>query len=111
MANMAAKADLWFIRLPNGRVLRARNTNVLRRFLKSGRIPWKSRVRHSKEEPWRPLDRANEFVDLRPKETPQPSKAPPKPVGVRGLVDELFHAFDSSLQRAKLTTAAFTGFG
>ncbi|MSQ95651.1 MAG: hypothetical protein EXR98_13975 [Gemmataceae bacterium] len=30
---------------------------------------------------------------------------------MRGFVEELFNAFDSTLQRAKMTTSAFTGLG
>jgi hypothetical protein len=119
---MASSADLWYIRLPDGRVLRARSTEALRQYLKAGRVPWESRVRRSAEEPWQTLDRSEEFADLAPAEEASPSEpaAPTKTrvggpelrtLGVRGLVEELFNAFDSSLQRTKLTVAALTGLG
>jgi hypothetical protein len=121
--DMATAADTWYIRLPDGRVLRARGTEQLRRFLKSGRIPWDSRVRRSQDAPWQTLVRTQEFADLVPEdsveseekaETPRgkPRAAPDlRTLGVRGLVDELCNAFDSSLQHAKLTAAACTGLG
>jgi hypothetical protein len=123
---MATGIDLWYVRFPNGRILRARTTEALRRNLKSGRIPWESRVRRSAEEPWQTLERTPEFADIvsaantDAKGLPV-SKAVPRDktrasggartFGVRGLVAELFIAFDSSLQRTKLTAAALTGLG
>ncbi len=121
---MASAAELWYIRLPDGRVLRARNTESLRRYLKTGRIPWESRVRRSPDDPWQTLDRAAEFADLVPAETAAeetvPSEVAPasksraaapelRTLGVRGLVDELCNALDSSLQPAKLNAAGATG--
>lgn len=115
--------ELWYIRLPDGRVLRVRSTETLRRFLKSGRIPWDSRVRRDPDEAWLPLIAVPEFADLVPKEngesapdaTPTPeaptTTAELKALGLRGLVEELFNAFESTLQRPKLTTAALTGLG
>ena len=122
---MATSSDLWYIRFPDGRVLHARSTDAMRRYLKSGRIPWESRVRRSPDDPWQTLDRTPEFADLLPAENRE-AEAPAEPassakakapaadlrtLGVRGLVEELFNAFDSSLQRTKLTTAAITGLG
>ena len=52
---MATSSDLWYIRLPDGRVLHARSTDAMRRYLKSGRIPWESRVRRSPDDTWQPL--------------------------------------------------------
>ncbi len=126
---MASSADIWYIRLPDGRILRARSTEALRHYLKSGRIPWDSRVRRSAEDPWQTLDRVEVFVDLVPKGSalgdshlgeapgneaaPRPKKpgAELRTLGMRGLVEELFNAFDSCLQRPKLATAACTGLG
>jgi hypothetical protein len=121
---MASATDIWFIRLPDGRVLRARGTEQLRRFLKSGRIPWESRVRRTPEDAWQTLDRAAEFADLVPADAIEPEerstveaaprekpRAAPdmRTLGVRGLVEELYNAFDSSLQHTKLVVAACTG--
>jgi len=124
-AAMATVADYWFVRLPDGRTLRSRSTESLRQHLKAGRIPWDSRVRRSAEEPWQPLDKAAEFADLAPDENDdEPANRGPRlpgkkkerasekdmrTLGVRGLLEELFNAFDVSLQKAKLTTAALTG--
>lgn len=120
---MAANGDIWFIRLPDGRVLRARSTEQLRRFLKANRMPWDSRVRRSAEEPWLTLRGTPEFADLVPpdsdeaEETPaseptaeaKPRTAELRTLGMRGMIEELFNAFDSTLQRAKLTAAGGTG--
>ena len=121
---MASTSDLWFIRLPDGRILRARNTEALRRYLKTGRIPWESRVRQSADAPWQTLDRTPEFASLVPtdraEEEAAVSEAPAanqgrvsgaelRTLGVRGLIDELYNAVDNCLQRTKLIAAAVTG--
>ena len=122
---MASVNDLWFIRLPDGRTLRARNTEALRRYLKTGRIPWESRVRQSADAAWQTLDRTPEFANLVPadragEEEAAVSEAPVsnqtrssgaelRTLGVRGLIDELYNAVDNSLQRTKLIAAAITG--
>src|SRR5260370_23783061 len=122
---MAASSDLWYIRFPNGRILRARSTEALRRNLKSGRIPWDSRVRRSAEEPWQTLGHRPEFADIASADSAGAEGSPVSDavardktrsaagglptLGVRGHVAELFIAFDSSVQRTKLTTAAITG--
>jgi hypothetical protein len=118
---MATSSDLWYVRLPDGRVLHARSTNALRRYLTKGRIPWDIRVRRSSDARWQTLDRTPEFADLL--RTPEPEGPPAPPdmantpipdsriIGVRGLVEELFSAIDASLQRTKLTTTAVTGLG
>jgi hypothetical protein len=117
---MATAAESWYVRLPDGRTLRARNAEILRSYLSSGRIPLESRVRRSGEEEWQPLQRVAEFADALGSEKPRPVEIAEAPspsrssnelptVGVRGLVEELLNALDSSLNRAKLTTAAMTG--
>jgi hypothetical protein len=115
---MATAADYWYVRLPDGRTLRARNADVVRSYLRAGRLPLDSLARRSGEDEWLPLDHIAEFVDAVPGETARgtdgrgPSRATPgelRAVGVRGLIDELFNAFDSCLNRAKLTIAALTG--
>jgi hypothetical protein len=116
---MATTPDIWFVLLPDGRILRSRSTEALRKHLQAGRLPRDVRVRRSAEEPWQTLDQVSAFADLAqreeaPEEAPEPQvKARPLPelrtLGLRGLVDELFNAFDSSLQRPKLTTSACSG--
>jgi hypothetical protein len=114
---MASNADVWYVRLPDGRVMRTRSTEAMRHFLKTGRIPLESRLRRPGEESWQPIERVAEFADLLESESdeaaargkPRSGAVELRTLGVRGLVDELFNAFDSSLQTAKLTTAALTG--
>ena len=112
---MATAAEYWYVRLPDGRTLRARNGDVLRSYLRAGRIPWDSRVRRSGEEEWVALDRVAEFAGELATETSRPTAESAgagnelRAVGVRSLVEELLNAFDSSLNRAKVTVAAATG--
>src|SRR5713101_7194414 len=124
---MATSSDRWYIRFPNGRILRARSTEALRRNLKSGRIPGDSRVRRSAEEPWQTLEVTPEFADIAsadnagakgspvsesvPRDKTRAAAGGLRTFAVRGLVEELFIAFDSSLQRTKLTAAASTVLG
>jgi hypothetical protein len=119
---MATGSDLWYIRLPDGRVLHARSTEALRRYLKRGRLPWAIRVRRSADDPWQTLDRTPQFADLLPAESePEAHTAPSDQattpvrelhaVGVRGVLEELVHALDTSLHRAKLMTTAMAGLG
>jgi hypothetical protein len=105
---MPAAAEFWYVRLPDGRTVRARSADVLRSYLRAGRIPWESRVRRVGQDEWQPLDHVAEFADLHAPE-PAPAPAPGndmRAVGVRGLIEELFNAFDSTIQRGKLMTAA-----
>jgi hypothetical protein len=115
---MATAAEYWYIRLPDGRTVRARSADVVRSYLRAGRIPLESLARRSGEDEWLPLDHVADFVDVLPAEPARPADAGApsrtsanelRAVGVRGLVDELFNAFDSCLHRGKLTTAALTG--
>jgi hypothetical protein len=120
---MVESSDLWYIRFPDGRILRARSTQAVRRALQSGRIPWNCRARRSGAEPWQPLVRTLEFADIAPasnagaeesstgrRRARQRKRAGDlRTLGVRGLVEELFNAYDSSLHRNKLTTAGITG--
>jgi hypothetical protein len=111
---MASNADVWLVRLPDGRVMRTRSTEAMRHFFKTGRIPLESRVRRPGEESWQPIDGVAEFADLLPEESdtrgkPRSGAVELRTLGVRGLIEELFNAFDSSLQPVKLRTAALTG--
>jgi hypothetical protein len=130
---MSNVIDVWFIRFPDGRVLRAASTTVVRQQLGAGRIPAASTVRRGPDEEWVSLGWTEEFADLvaaRPVAnggTPAPaapSARRPRPpagehaglssrldpthlqtVGVRGLVEELIAALDGTLVRRKLTFA------
>ena len=132
---MSQAADLWYIRLPDGRILRAAGTAVVRRHLGAGRIPAGSTVRRSPDEDWVALTWTPEFADLvgapRGDNGPLagPSRArgatdasgPPttitsrldtqqlRQVGVRVLLQELLGALDSSLVRKKLEVTVLAG--
>jgi hypothetical protein len=114
---MPAEPDPWYVRLPDGRTLRARSLDALRGLLRGGRVPWESRARRSGTDDWQPLLRHAELSDLRPgdgrADVPETRASANgrvvPPLGVRGLVDELLSAFDSSLQRAKWACAAVLG--
>jgi hypothetical protein len=133
---MSKPSDAWYVRFPDGRVLRASSTEALRNHLAAGRIPYDSWVRRSREDEWVTLDWCQEFNDLvpPPRTNSSPSTRQPRPglaagqpsrqgggvasrldptqlqtVGVRGLVDELLAAMDNTLVRNKLLVACVTG--
>jgi hypothetical protein len=125
---MRESTDLWFLRFPDGRVLRAAGTAVLRQQLASGRIPPGTRLRRSLDEEWRSLERYPELADLRsPAERPVAANAHDSgvhshstiasrldpfqlhQVGIRGLLEELLAAVDSTAVRLKLAVALNCG--
>jgi hypothetical protein len=126
---MADVPDRWYVRLPDGRVVRAKSTKSLRYHISSGRIPVKSRVRRSPAEEWTALEWTTEFADIvasAPIPAPAaPSAAPPAPaadaaqnrarapeikvLGAYGLMSELLNALDNTLNRTKLMPAAALG--
>jgi hypothetical protein len=126
-------ADVWFIRLPSGRVLRAPSTRAVRRHLNRGRIPSNSQGRRAPEEAWRGLDSIAEFADLT-RMLPGNGHAAPGPptesgsspreagtiasrldplqmrtIGVGRSFQELLAALDSTLVPSKLLIAAGAG--
>jgi hypothetical protein len=130
---MSATSDTWYVRFPDGRVVRASSTHVVRQHLGAGQIPFGSRVRRSEGEEWIALEWAEEFADL-VESSGQPTKmALPSPrreaaghaepagivsrldsqrlrtVGLRGLVEELAAALDNTLSRPKLMVAGTAG--
>jgi hypothetical protein len=149
---MSSNAEAWYVRFPDGRVLRATSTAVVRQQLGAGRIPTGSTVRRSPEEEWTSLEWLQEFADVvaeqrKPAEVgagPKPSSRPPSSplievasdgggrppsgsgegsgvaarldplrlhtIGVRGLVDELIGALDSTLVRKKIAVALTATF-
>jgi hypothetical protein len=127
--SMSQASDVWYLRLPDGRVLRANSTAAVRHHLERGDVPLTIRVRRSPLERWALLEDVQEFSDLatfaltgsrrpngqRPTGRNGPGSSPRNgglalhPVGVRGLVIELTTALDSSLTRGKLLTAAVAG--
>jgi hypothetical protein len=154
---MSSNVDAWFVRFPDGRVLRATSTAVVRQQLGAGRIPSGSTVRRSPDDEWTSLEWIEEFADVvaekrkstevaaagRPSGRPPSSPAidvaagdsgsrPPssaslgsegsgvasrldplrlQTVGVRGLVDELIGALDSTLVRKKIAVALVATLG
>jgi hypothetical protein len=152
---MSSNADAWFVRFPDGRVLRATSTAVVRQQLGAGRIPAGSTVRRTPEEEWTSVEWMEEFADVvaeHRKTVEVGARAGGKPpssalidisaeaaggkaapnlaagsegsgvaarldpmrlqtVGVRGLVDELIGALDSTLVRKKITVALVAALG
>ncbi len=111
---MATAAEYWYVRLPDGRTLRRATPRCCGAMSRAGRIPRDSQVRRSGEDTWVPLQHATAFADLLAAATDQTEAgnaggAELRTLGMRGLVEELFIAFDSSLNHAKLTIAALTG--
>ncbi len=117
---MATVTATWYIRLPNGRLLRARSADAVRRQLRAGRIPPGTRARRIGEGRWQAIERIAEFADMdrvtrtaangAPHPAPAARDAAPAPA-VRGVIDELLLAYDHTLRRAKLAIAALAGIG
>jgi hypothetical protein len=134
---MKLHPDTWYVRFPDGRVVRAPNTQVVRQHLSTGQIPLESRVRRSGEDEWSTLDWTREFADLVPDAHPSrippsllvkrelpafnPSAAQPvsiasrldsqrlKTVGLQGLMEELVAALDTTISKPKLMVAGTAG--
>jgi hypothetical protein len=123
---MSRAADPWYVRLPDGRVMRAGSTAAVRHHLEAGRIPTDSRVRRPSDDEWQTLDWTAEFSDLAAQRlrTPRANSGREMAgdpaaaglaslhlhsIGVRGLAEELLAAMDSALVRVKLAIAALTG--
>lgn len=123
--------EAWYVRLPDGRVVRAKTTASVRHHVESGRIPVDSWVRRRGDDDWSSLEWTSEFADAvsaRRKQDARPVETKPEPqnlgndapvrdghelrtVGVRGLVEELLTALDSTLSRRKLVIAGLTCLG
>jgi hypothetical protein len=73
---MSQADDVWYVRFPDGRVVRAHSTEAVRRHLVSGRIPRTSLVRRSPEEEWTALAWAPEFADVLDAERSESSSEP-----------------------------------
>jgi hypothetical protein len=79
---MSSNADPWYVRFPDGRVLRATNTAVVRQQLGAGRIPTGSTVRRSPEEEWTAVEWIQEFADVVADQRKQAElAAPSRPTG------------------------------
>ena len=75
---MSEASDTWYVRYPDGRVVRAANTTVVRQQVSIGKIPPNSAVRRSPEDEWTALEWTREFADLMD-EAPAPARRPAKP--------------------------------
>jgi hypothetical protein len=117
---MKEVGDLWYVRLPDGRVFRAAGTGALRQHVEAGRIPAGSLVRRRGDEGWRRVEQARELGEAEPVangahggESPTvAARLDPTQlhlVGVRGLLDDLLVALDSTFARRKLTAALLCG--
>lgn len=58
------QVDFWYVRLPDGRVLRAASTAVLRQELSARHIPLNSTVRRAPSDEWVSLEWTQEFADV-----------------------------------------------
>src|SRR5262249_54854803 len=114
---MRATKELWYVRLPNERVVRA-EADVIRQQLGDGRLPSGTRVRRSGETEWQPVERVAEFAtSTHPANGHEPhatvaSRLDPRQMrlaGVRPLLEELLGALDSTFVSRKLKVAALAG--
>jgi hypothetical protein len=113
---MALVSENWYIRLPDGRVVLAKSTRAVRHHLQTGRIPANSKVRRNSAEDWQQLDGIPEFAKVleqpASRDMPLPEERDGaaadreiRALGSGQLVNELFNAVDSSLNRYKLWVA------
>jgi hypothetical protein len=133
---MKEHRDPWFIRLPDGRVVKAKSTAAVQHHLEAGHIPLNSYARREAGDEWVALAWVAEFADLaagRPRPVRPDNGAAGVPaeraaesglktgvsarldplklqtVGVRGYVDELIAALDSTVNATKLWVGCLTG--
>jgi hypothetical protein len=126
--------DYWYIRFPDGRILRAGSTVILRQELEAGHIPLGSTIRRAPEEEWTALAWTQEFADLverlsaqaaaREAELRRPTGGPAEHtatvgsrldpsllqyVGVRDYLGELVSALDCTFVSRKLVLGLLAG--
>ncbi|HWG45329.1 MAG TPA: hypothetical protein VN688_21375 [Gemmataceae bacterium] len=124
-----SQADFWYIRFPDGRILRAASTGILRQEMDAGHIPLSSTVRRSPHDEWVSLEWTQEFADLVEQlaARPAPVERNPEPrrkiapsgdrldssrlhvAGVRGCLEELLAALDSTLLAKKIFLGLVAG--
>src|SRR5262249_14086652 len=61
---MAARRDVWYVRLPDGQELRAKTTKAVVHHIETGVIPKNSLVRRSHTDEWTVLEWTVEFADI-----------------------------------------------
>lgn len=131
--------DPWYVRLPDGRTFKVKSSAAVRHHIEAGTIPLNSYVRRDAEHEWVSLAMTPEFANqnvggtnrspasladlsLPPLPNRGANEEPPKSgvssrldplklqtVGIRGYIDELFAAFDSTMQPSKLVVGCLTG--
>jgi len=133
---MKEHRDPWFIRLPDGRTVKAKSTAAVQHHLEAGHIPLNSYARREAGDEWVALAWVAEFAAfaaerqrlVRTENGPAVGTAertgesalktgvsarldPLKlqTVGVRGYVDELIAALDSTVNATKLWVGCLTG--
>src|SRR5262245_13397023 len=116
--------DPWYVRLPDVRTIKAKSTASVRHHVEAGHIPLNSVVRRDANEEWVAMVWVAEFADLGKAAGAHLSGSGLHPapragvaarldplrlqtVGVRGLIDELIAALDSTLSRSKIAPAVF----
>jgi hypothetical protein len=119
--------DPWYVRLPDGRTIKAKSTASVRHHVEAGHVPLNSMLRRDPDEEWVALVWVAEFADLASPSAramaPPTAEPPPQTgagrsgvsarldpmrlqtVGVRGLIDELISALDSTIARTKMVPA------
>ncbi len=139
-AKMKDHHDPWYVRLPDGRVVKAKSTSSVRHHVEAGNIPLNSMARRESGEEWVSLTWIAEFTDLSPGRRKRATASAQdsavqqsvnangsaehvlksgisarldpmrlQTVGIRGLVDELVAAFDSTVSSGKLVVASSIG--
>jgi hypothetical protein len=114
--------DIWHVRLPDGRVLRAA-ARAVRNHHAAGRLPAGAEVRRRSSDEWRPLAAHPEFtekadtgswndisLDQAGKAVTVASRmdaAQLRQPGVRGLLEELHAALDNTLTSRKIVATGF----
>jgi hypothetical protein len=109
---MTTSIDLWFLRLPDGRILRA-TSDVVRQQITAGRLSTTATARRPGETTWRPLLSFDEFSDLQVGGESVASRLDPTSlnfVRVRSLLEELLAALDSTFTTRKLAVLILSAF-
>ncbi len=118
MPKFTEPLDSWYVRFPDGHVVRAKDTQSVRRHITTGRIPLHSVARRTDEEEWKTLEWLTEFSDLIAQKRREQLTVningstngadELKTVGVRGVFGELLTAMESTLRARKLMIAGAT---
>lgn len=128
---MLPSHDRWYIRFPDGQILRAADTSAVRAQLETGRLPPGIRLKRSVHEEWRKLERCPEFADLIPvnglDKTPPPAVSVVEPaagpatiasrldpnrldqIGMRSYFENLLAALDSTFVPCKIQATLLAG--